>query len=152
MLGQRRGVLWTEPLVICGFGAVGSAVARFALGGGRHAHQIVVVEREEARARLARALGHRVIVADATCEQTLRSAGVALASTIAVCLGGEGSVQAVQAARSLAPGAAIRVVVDDSAAERDVSDVGADLVLTLSGIAGKALAASVMRDGSPAAE
>lgn len=142
--GNARRVLWTEPLVICGFGEMGSAVARFALGSGRHPHQIVVVEQEETRARLARTLGHRVVVSDATAERTLRSAGVARAATVVICLGDEMSVQAVQAARALAPGAAIRVVIDDSAAEREAADAGADMVLSLSRMAGRALAASVL--------
>lgn len=137
-------MLWTEPLVICGFGEMGSAVARFAIAGGRHPHQIVVVEQDEARARLARSCGYRTVVSDAACEAALRSAGVGVASRIIICLvRDDRAAQAAGAARSLAPSASIEVVVADPAAERAVRDAGADMVLSLSRIAGSLLAASV---------
>lgn len=133
-------MLWTEPLLICGFGDVGSTVARFALSNGRHPHQVTVVEQDAELAQLAQACGHRIINSDATLVRTLRSAGAGVAATIIICVGDEDVLDAVQAARSVAPEASIQVVLNRSDDERAVMAAGADTVLNLSKIAGKLLA------------
>ena len=133
-------MLWTEPLVICGFGDVGSTVARAALSNGRHPHQVTVVEQDAARAELARAGGHRIINSDATLVETLRSAGADAAATIVICLGDEEVLDAVHAARSVARQAFIQVVLNRSGEERAITAAGADTILNLSKIAGKLLA------------
>lgn len=133
-------MLWTEPLVICGFGDVGSTVARFALSNGRHPHQVTVVEQDAARSQQAEARGHRIVNSDATLERTLRSAGADVAATIIICLGDEDLLDAIHAARAVAPEASIEAVLNRSDNEREVIAAGADTVLNLSKIAGMLLA------------
>ena len=143
-LGQPRRVLWTEPLVICGFGEVGAALARFAVCSGRHPHRITVMEQDAARARLAVERGYRVVSSDATSRPALRSAGVGVAGRIIICLGDDHALAAVRAARSLAPSAAIQVVLHHSRHECAATEAGADVVLPLPKLAGKLLAAAAL--------
>lgn len=143
-LGQPRCVLWTEPLVICGFGEVGSALARFAIGSGRHPHQVTVVEQDPERARLAGECGYRVVTSDPTSVPALRAAGVGVADRIIVCLADDQAIPAVHAARSLAPRAVIQVVLRHRRHEEAATEAGADVVLPLSKLAGKLLAAAAL--------
>lgn len=143
-LGQLRHVLWSEPFVICGFGEVGSTVARCALSAGRHPHQVTIVEQDKTRARRASDCGYRVVASDATSASVLRSAGIGVAARIVVCLGHERAADTVRAARSLAPSAAIHVVVDHADDGRSAIEAGADGVLPLSKLAGKLLAEAAL--------
>ena len=148
-LGQPRRVLWTEPLVICGFGEVGSTLARFAVSCGRHPHQVTVVEQDPERARRAGDYGYRVVTSDPASAAALRAAGAGVAGRIIVCLDDDQAIPAVRAARSLAPRAVIQVVLRHREHEGAATEAGADVVLPLSRLAGKLLAAAAL---SPAEE
>ena len=137
-------MLWTEPLLICGFGETGSALARFALGNGRYPHQVTVIERDPDRASEAADCGYRVVTSDATAAPVLRAAGAGVAGRIIICLGDDQAVSAVHAARSRAPGALIQVVLRQSGHEDAATEAGADLVLPVSRLAGKLLAAAAL--------
>ena len=137
-------MLWTEPLLICGFGETGSALARFALGNGRYPHQVTVIEQDPDRARQAADCGYRVVTSDATAAPALRTAGAGVAGRIIICLGDGPAVSAVLSARPLAPGALIQVVLRQAGHEGAATEAGADVVLPLSKLAGKLLAAAAL--------
>jgi Trk K+ transport system NAD-binding subunit len=143
--GNSARVLWTEPFVICGFGEVGSTVARCAVKAGRHPHQVTVVERDAARARRASDCGYRVVAADARSAPVLHSAGAGVAARIVVCLGHDRAAETVRAARSLAPNAAIHVVLAGSGEGLSAMQAGADGVLSISKLGGKLLADAALR-------
>lgn len=86
-LGLRRMSTEIERLrghvIVCGFGRIGQMLCRDLQAG---AAPLVVVERSEARFEQARALGHLVINADATEEETLQSAGIDRARALATVL------------------------------------------------------------------
>ena len=87
VLGVRRMASRIEGLqghvVVCGFGRIGSHLAR-ELRAARAA--FVVVEQNEARCAAAHAAGHLCLQADATEEESLLRAGVARARALATVL------------------------------------------------------------------
>ncbi|HEY5722368.1 MAG TPA: NAD(P)-binding protein [Allosphingosinicella sp.] len=149
-LRQPHRVLWVEPLLICGFGEVGSALARFALGSGRHPHQIIVIDQDPERARRAGDCGYRAVASDPTSAPALRAAGIGSAGRIIICLADDEAVAAVHAVRSLAPRASIQVVLRDRRLEGAAAKAGADLVLPLSKLAGTLLADAALRSSEEA--
>ena len=70
-------------VIVCGFGRIGTALARELRDGGM---EFVVLERDEASAAQARHLGHLCLVGDATDASVLREAGVIRARTLATVL------------------------------------------------------------------
>lgn len=137
-------MLWTEPFVICGFGEVGATVARIAVESGRQPHQILVVENDRTRAQYAADRGYRTLVADATDIVSIGPTAFSAAGVIIICLEDTKAPAAIQVARALTGDAAIRVILNDSRQERRTLDAGADTILSLSSLAGKLLADSVL--------
>ena len=137
-------MLWTEPLVICGFGDVGKRVAASAVANGVLPHRISVIERDRERLRLAAACGYRTVAGDPAFSDAIRFLGAAAARKVVICLSDELAAEAVRAVRVVSPHACVQVVLERSEAENAVAMAGADLVLPLSRLAGRLLAASAM--------
>jgi voltage-gated potassium channel Kch len=137
-------MLWTEPLVICGFGEVGERVAASAVASGVLPHRISVIDRDRERLGRAAGCGYRTVAGDPAFSDAIRSLGDAAASKVVICLGDELAAEAVGAVRRVSPRACVQVVLETSDAENAVARAGADLVLPLSRLAGRLLAASAM--------
>ena len=147
-MGHVQRVLWTEPLILCGFGQVGSAAARAASLAGRHPHRITVVESNRERARSAARSGYRVVMGDAATSEALASAGAGVARSIIICIGDSQAAAATKIARDLSPGATIHVVLETQDHEEQAVAAGADGVLPLSRICGILLADAALSEGT----
>jgi len=137
-------MLWTEPLVICGFGDVGERIAASAVVNGVFPHRIAVIEPDPERLRRAAARGYRSVAAGCDLSDTIRSLGATAARKVVICLADELAAEAVRAVRLVSPRACVQVVLETSEAENAIAMAGADLVLPLSRLAGRLLAASAM--------
>lgn len=145
-------MLWTEPLVICGFGEVGERVAAAAVASGVLPHRISVVEQDDDRLRLAASRGYRISIWPSALGEAIRLLGAGRAGKVVICLSDEFVADAVATVRSGCPYARVEVILSSPERERAVAEAGADLVLSLSRLAGKLLAASVAADAREAPE
>lgn len=88
LLGERRmsrGIdQLTDHTIICGFGRMGSELARDLSAAGQ---DLVIIEGDEHRADTALNHDHLVVVGDATEEETLDRAGIGRARVLASVLG-----------------------------------------------------------------
>jgi len=73
LMAKLQGGL-NRHLIVCGFGHTGMSTTKELLARGVKADQIVVIDQQEERVRLAGALGVAVFQADATQEAVLRDA------------------------------------------------------------------------------
>lgn len=136
-------MLLTEPLVIWGFGEVGERVAASAVASGVLPHRISVLEQEDDRLRLAASRGYRISSGSSALGEAIRSLGAAMPRKVVICLADEFAADAVGTVRSACPHVRVEVVLETPEHEQAVAEAGADLVLPLSRLAGKLLAASV---------
>lgn len=128
--------------VICGFGQVGQATAKAMLSY-RQAEDIIVIERDFARAESARAYNFRTIFGNASELRTMRIAHVGIADDVVVCVGGPGGSTVVKAAREVAPAARIRAAIPTPEFRDAFIAAGADDVIVVSDLAGVLLARSL---------
>ena len=114
-------------IVICGFGRIGSELAQELRDGGA---DFVVLERDEAGAQRARAMGFLCIQADATDEQALLDAGLTRARALATVLAHDAdNVYLTLSARSLNPTLEIIARADQPGTERKLLQAGANKVV-----------------------
>jgi voltage-gated potassium channel Kch len=139
-------MLWTEPLVICGFGEVGEEVAASAVASGVLPHRISVIDRDPERLIHAARFGYRTVAGAPPLDEVIRSLGGAATSKVVICLADELAAEAVSAVRVVSPNACVQVVLETSDVEKAVAMAGADLVLPMSRLAGRLLAASAMNE------
>jgi voltage-gated potassium channel Kch len=141
-------MLWTEPLVICGFSEVGEEVAASTVASGVLPHRISVIDRDPARLMRAARCGYRTVASVAPFEEVIRSLGGAATSKVVICLADELAAEAVSAVRVVSPNACVQVILETSEVETAVAMAGADLVLSMSRLAGRMLAASAMNEAT----
>lgn len=99
---QKRVDRLTGHFIVCGFGRVGSMVARELLGAG---HEVVVVDVDPASTTRAAEEGFPIVPGSATTDETLVSAGVERAAGLVTCVDSDpDNVFVVLTARSLNPG------------------------------------------------
>lgn len=139
-------MLWTEPLVICGFGEVGEEVAASAVASGVLPRRISVIDRDPERLIHAARCGYRTVAGAPPLDEVIRSLGGAATSKVVICLADELAAEAVSAVRVVSPNACVQVVLETSDVEKAVAMAGADLVLPMSRLAGRLLAASAMNE------
>lgn len=128
--------------MIFGFGEMGEEVAASAVASGVLPHRISVTDRDQERLMRAARWGYRAVAGDTAVGDVVRSLGGAAASKVVICLADDLAAEAVRTVRVVSPNACVQVVLETSDAENAVAMAGADLVLPLSRLAGRLLAAS----------
>jgi voltage-gated potassium channel len=124
---DRRIDALSGHVIICGYGRVGTDIARSLAAKGE---QLVVVDLEQARCEAAAQHGHLVVVGDGTEDDTLTLAGVHRATTLIVSLGDDAeAISTVLSARVL--NASLRIVARANAAstEAKLRRAGCDRVV-----------------------
>jgi voltage-gated potassium channel len=97
-------------LIVCGFGHTGLSATKELLARGVKADQIVAIDRQEERVRLAGSLGVAAFQADATHETALRDAVIDKAKAVIIAAGrDDSSALTLLTARHLNP--TVRIIV-----------------------------------------
>jgi voltage-gated potassium channel len=131
-------------VIVCGFGNTGTAAVKELLAKGSDPRQILVVDRDEGRARAAIACGVAALQADSTQESTLKDAVLERAKALIIAAGRDDtSALILLTARHLNP--AVRIIV--SAKEEENVKLfrqgGATNIISPATFGGYALAAAV---------
>jgi voltage-gated potassium channel len=145
--GRRRTRRMIERLhdhfIVCGFGRVG-----------RHASQelqrasaaFLVVDRDERRVARALAAGMLAMTADATADDSLRTAGILRARGLIAALPSDAeNLFIILSAKTLNPGLRVVTRVSEEEAGAKLRRAGADVVLTPYAMAGSQLAHAMLR-------
>lgn len=147
MEGYRMAKLHTSlnrHLIICGFGHTGIAATKELMDRGVQADQIVVIDRQEDRVRLAGSLGVAAFQADATQEAVLRDAAIEKAKSVIITAGrDDASALILLTARHLNP--TVRLIVGAKQQEnvKLFKQGGADAIVSPATFGGYILAAAV---------
>ncbi len=129
--------------ILCGYGRVGSTVARELIHSGQ---RVVVIDTNEASRSLAQAAGHLTVEGDATDDATLQAAGVTRARGLIATVDSDAqNVFVVLSARALNPALFIvgRASYDGTAAK--LTAAGADRVVSPYTLAGRRMAEFAIR-------
>ena len=129
--------------IICGYGRVGSMVARELVHGGQ---RVVVVDLRPESLVPAQADGHLIVAGDGTSDVVLRKAGVEHARGLVTCIDSDANnVYVTLSARALNPSLFIigRASADGAAAK--VLQAGADRVVSPYTMAGRRIAELALR-------
>jgi voltage-gated potassium channel len=130
-------------VIVVGYGATGAEAVGELIRRGGNAHEIVVVDLDEARTREAEACGVNVLVGDATRDVTLEAAQVARAASVVVDTGRDDtSILAVLTVKRLAPDVPVSIVVRSPDNEVIARQAGAGTVINPASFAGLLLAGS----------
>ena len=129
--------------VLCGYGRVGSTVAR------KLAHDdlpFVVIDINEASLERAQEDGHLVVHGDATTDSTLRAAGIARARGLITTIDSDAqNVYVILSARSLNPDLFVVGRASTRSAEETLARAGADRIVSPYTMAGRRLAKLAVR-------
>lgn len=143
LVAKLQGTL-NRHLIVCGFGHTGMSTVKELLARGVKADQIVVIDQQEERVRLAGALGVAVVQADASQEAVLRDAIIGKAKAVIISAGrDDSSALMLLTARHL--NRAVRIIV--SAKEEEnvklFKQGGADAIVSPATFGGYIMAAAV---------
>jgi voltage-gated potassium channel len=117
----------SDHIIVCGYGRIGTMLARELRGAGTG---FVVIEQREARCADARAAGCLCICADATDEEALRRAGIDRARALATALPDDAAnVFITLSARNMNRGLTIIARGEAPSTERKLLHAGADRVV-----------------------
>lgn len=146
-LGRRRMQLEIDKLsghfIICGFGRIGSIVAKQLQ---REGHPLVVVEREQELLEEMEALDILHVHGDATSDETLLAAGLSKAKTLITALTQEAAnVYVTLTARQLNPELTIVARADAESHISRLKRAGADRVVLPTLIGGLRMAQTVLK-------
>jgi voltage-gated potassium channel len=146
VLGLKRMTSQIDRLaghvIICGFGRIGSMLAR-ELDAGRA--DFVILERDEALAEEIRGNGYLCLHGDATDEAALRAAGVLRARTLATVLPNDAAnVFITLSARSLNPGLEIIARGEAPSTEGKLLQAGANKVVLPTHIGAERIAEMIL--------
>ncbi len=137
-VGELRG-----HYVLCGYGRVGSTVARELVHDGT---PFAVVDVNPASLERARADGHLVVEGDATDDATLRAAGIDRARGLISTIDSDSqNVYVILSARSINPGLLVVGRAGTPAAEEKLALAGADRIVSPYTMAGRRLAELAIR-------
>jgi voltage-gated potassium channel len=124
---DRRIEALDDHVILCGYGRVGSRIARLLAARGQG---LVVVDRSEERCRAAADDGYPVVTGDSTDDDVLRLAGIGRASTVVVSLASDAdAVSTVLSARVLSPTARIVARANAETNEAKLLRAGCDRVV-----------------------
>ncbi|MCC6497327.1 MAG: potassium channel protein [Propionibacteriaceae bacterium] len=131
--------------VVCGYGRVGSMVARELVGDG---HSVVVIDIGEESLQRAEANGYLVVHGDGATEEVLRAAGVERAKGLVAAIDSDAqNVYVTLSARSLNPGL---FIVGRAGAENVIAKLiqaGADRAVSPYTMAGRRIVNLALRPG-----
>lgn len=133
----------TGHVIVCGFGRIGSVLAESLKDAGT---PVVVVDTDEGRLEAARAQGYLFVNGNATKDETLRSAGIDRAASLASVLPVDAlNVFITLSARGLNPKLRIVARGEDPATEKKLKQAGATHVVLPSKISAIRMAHVVTR-------
>ena len=131
-----------DHVVICGFGRMGSMLAKECKAGGA---RLVVLEKNDARLAEAQALGYLCHHSDATDEAALRAVGIERARVLATVLPDDAAnVFITLSARSLNPTMEIIARGEMPSTERKLLQAGADKVVLPTHIGAERIAEMIL--------
>ena len=132
-----------EHFVVCGYGRVGSTVARELVHDGE---RFVVIDVNPESLKRARDDGCLVVEGDATDDATLRAGGIAHARGLVATIDSDAqNVYVILSARALNPGLFVVGRASTPAAEEKLARAGADRVVSPYTMAGRRLAELAVR-------
>ncbi len=141
MTGAIQGL--RAHYIVCGYGRVGSTVARQLSVGGE---ALVIIDVNPASLVGARADGHLVVEGDATSDATLRAAGIARARGLVTVMDSDvDNVYVTLSARSLNPNLFIVARASAEETESKLLQAGADRVVSPYTRAGRHIAELALR-------
>ncbi len=143
LMAKLQGTL-NRHLIVCGFGHTGMSTVKELLARGVKADQIVVIDQQEERVRLAGALGVAVVQADASQEAVLRDAVIDKAKAVIISAGrDDSSALMLLTARHL--NRAVRIIVGAKEEEnvKLFKQGGADAIVSPATFGGYIMAAAV---------
>jgi voltage-gated potassium channel len=129
--------------ILCGYGRVGSTVARELVHGG---HPLVVIDIEAESLARAAADGHLVVQGDATSDATLRLAGIERARGLVTTIDTDANnVYVTLSARSLNPDLFIVARANAEGSEAKLEQAGANRIVSPYTMAGRRIAELAIR-------
>jgi voltage-gated potassium channel len=145
--GKRRKKKMIDNLhdhfIVCGFGRVGRNASTELH---RLQAQVIVIDRNVERVERAMQMGMLAVEADATLDNTLRSAGVMRAKGLIASLASDAeNLFVILSAKSLNPGLMVVTRASEEEAEVKLRRAGADTVFTPYAMAGHRLAQSLLK-------
>ncbi|MGZ8437832.1 MAG: potassium channel family protein, partial [Candidatus Limnocylindrales bacterium] len=130
-------------LVLCGYGRVGSTVARELVHAGE---RFVVVDINPASLAVAERDGHLIVVGDATADSVLLEAGIDRARGLITTIDSDANnVYVTLSARALNPGLFIVARANETGSEAKLLQAGADRVVSPYSRAGRQIAELAVR-------
>lgn len=150
--GRREAKRMTEAIdrlsghmILCGYGRVGSTVARELDHVGE---RFVVIDINAASLAAAEADGHLVVMGDATADAVLRQAGIDRARGLITTIDSDANnVYVTLSARSLNPGLFIVARANQEGSEAKLAQAGANRVVSPYMRAGRQIAELAVRPG-----
>jgi voltage-gated potassium channel len=145
--GKRRKKKMIDDLhdhfIVCGFGRVGrNASAELQ----RLEAPVIVIDRNEERVERAMQLGMLAVAADATQDNTLRSAGVMRAKGLIASLASDAeNLFIILSAKTLNPSLTVVTRASEEEAEIKLRRAGADIVFTPYAIVGHRIAQALLK-------
>ncbi len=135
---QQRVDAMSGHYIVCGFGRVGSTVARELRQSGR---EVVVLDVYPESVERARADGYAIVEGDATDDAILRLAGIERAAGLVASIDSDANnVYVVLSARTLNPGLFIVGRAAATSAEAKLQHAGADRIVSPYVMAGRRIA------------
>ncbi len=132
-----------DHYIVCGYGRVGSIVARELVHGG---HRVVVVDIRPESLEAARADGHLAVAGDGTSDAILHRAGVERAKGLVTSIDSDANnVFVTLSARAMNPGLFIVSRASARETEAKLSQAGADRVVSPYRMAGRRIAELAVR-------
>jgi len=124
---DRRVSQLSQHVVLCGFGRVGSGIARLL---GARGVVFVVIDTDERRVGQAADDGYAVVEGSSTEDETLRAAGIDRAKTVIISLGSDADAMSTTlSARALNEKLRIIARANDTSSEAKLLRAGADRVV-----------------------
>ncbi len=134
-----------DHLILCGYGRVGSTVARELAHAGE---PFVVVDINPASLEAARDDGHLIVVGDATSDAVLREAGIERARGLITTIDSDANnVYVTLSARSMNPGLFVVARANEEGSEAKLAQAGADRIVSPYTRAGRQIAELAVRPG-----
>lgn len=132
-----------DHFIVCGYGRVGrNASAEFQRAGS----PFLVIDRDEQRVAKATSAGMLAMAADATCDDSLREAGVLKAKGLVAALASDAdNLFIILSAKALNPQLTVVTRASEEEAGEKLRRAGADTVLTPFSMAGRQLADVLLR-------
>jgi voltage-gated potassium channel len=129
--------------LLCGYGRVGSTVARELVHAGQ---RLVVIDIEPASLERARRDGHLVVEGDATSDDTLKTAGIERARGLVATIDSDANnVYVTLSARAINPSLFVVGRANAEGAEAKLQQAGADRVVSPYTMAGRRMAELAIR-------